>query len=580
MPSPKPFSRDYLLRLLRFAIRSQPFVLGNVVLALLSVILELAAVAIVLPLSTIAAGGTIAADSQWGRLLGLFGIQAAFATLLLCFIAIFSLRLITNFLNQSTSIFIGKRLQADLSSRAFARLVKDMSLRDIDSRSAGHFISLAGDETARAGAVVTGLNQTLAAVFMAGVYFIGILLFSSWLAAAVAIFLVVALLGLKGILRRSQALSARQLEEVKVAHSVFLDALNGLRSVRALSAEAFVTSRYDQIIRRYTKTYFVIDTLTLAVKVLPALVLLFCVGIAAWAGRLEVASPGALAALATGLALLLRFFPASGQILTLGMRLLADLRGASDVTHLLDEPTGPAQGPRSALKQPVELLELRRVAFAYKPSHPVLRDFSAQFGRGHVYALVGPSGSGKTTILDLLLGFYVPDSGEVLANGIPVRHLDSSSLRSRVILVGQQITILNDSVMNNIRFGSDAPLEAVEKACQIACIDEYIAALPLGYDTVLSYQGSNLSGGQRQRIAMARALLRDPDVLLLDESTSGLDAQTRDRVVGNIVDVYRNRIVIFATHDEALISGVHHVVALPNPPLPEEATAALAKDPA
>ena len=439
-----------------------------------------------------------------------------------------------------------------------------MSLREIDSKSAGHFISLAGDETARAGAIISALNQFLSVTLLATAYLTVIFYFLQWLGVAVVIFLVVTLVSLRGTLRRSQMLSARQLEESKIAHSVFLDALHGLRSVRALSAESFVTSKYDQIIKRYTRTHFIIEVLGHAAKVVPALILLLCIGLAAAAGFLDISEPRKLAVVVTALALLLRFFPAAGQTLSVAMRLLADLRAASDVTHLLDSNAATSGSlPRTVFEGRLERLELRQVNFSYKPTRPVLQNFSAAFQRGRSYALVGSSGSGKTTVFDLLLGFYAPDSGEVFANGIPMREMDSRRLRSRVILVGQQVTILNDTIANNIRFGSTAPHADIKAACIAACIDDYIEALPRGYEAVLSFQGANLSGGQRQRIAIARGLLRNPDALLLDESTAGLDADTRDEVIRNIMTLYRDRIVVFATHDRDLVSRVDEVILLP-----------------
>src|SRR6185503_10280748 len=270
---------------------------------------------------------------------------------------------------------------------------------------------------------------------------------------------------------------------------------------------------------------------------------------------------------------LLRFFPVAGHVLAYVMRLLADLRGASDVTHLLDEESASQSRRGTVLQSNVEQLELRAVSFAYKPGRPVLRDFSARLRRGRSYALVGASGSGKTTVLDLMLGFYSPDSGEVLVNGVLVTELDGPLLRSRIILVGQQVTILNDTVANNVRFGATATQSEVAAACRAACIDEYINTLPEGYEAVLSFQGSNLSGGQRQRIAIARGLLRNPDVLLLDESTTGLDALTRDQLTQNILRLYTDRIVVFATHDKELVSMVHDVITLPAPAPPHDVLA-------
>ena len=560
----KSFSIDYLVRLLRFCLRQHPIMWANVGLAFLSVLLELAAMASLIPISLIAAGEQIQAGSTWAKLFEYLNAKPTFASALLYFVIVFTLRLITQFLNQATSVFVGKRVQGDLSSRAFQRIVQDLSLREIDARSAGYFISLAGDETARAGGIVIVVNQLLATALLATVYFAAIMYVSWWLGLGVAGFLILVFLSLGGTLRKSQMLSARQLDEAKIAHSIFLDALNGLRSVRALSAETFVTSKYERIIHQYTTTHFFIDTLAFTAKLIPALILLVCIAVAAAAGYLNVGSASALAIMVTSLAFLLRFFPAAGQVLSLLMRLLADLRAASDVTHLLDtSATAQQASARRKLDGKVESLELRQVSFSYTPSQPVVQGFSTTLLRGRSYAFVGPSGSGKTTLFDLLLGFYAEDSGEVLVNGIPVQEIDGRQLKSRVVLIGQQVTILNDTVANNIRFGAVASDAEVKAACAAACIHSYIEGLPQGYETTLSFQGTNLSGGQRQRIAIARGLLRQPDVLLLDESTTGLDAQTRDRVIDNIMKKYSDRIVVYSTHDKDLISRVDEVILLP-----------------
>lgn len=559
----KSFSVDYLVRLLRFCLRQHPIMLANLGLAFLSVLLELAAMASLMPISLIAAGEQIQPGSKWAKLFEYFGASPTFASALIYFVIVFALRLTTQFLNQATSVFVGKRVQADLSSRAFQHIVQDLSLRDIDARSAGYFISLAGDETARAGAIVVVVNQLLATALLATVYLSAIAYVSWWLSLGVVAFLIVVFLSLSGTLRKSQILSARQLDEAKIAHSIFLDALNGLRSVRALSAETFVTSKYAQIIHQYTTTHFLIDTLAFTAKLIPALILLFSIAVAAAAGFLTVGNASALAVMVTSLAFLLRFFPAAGQALSLFIRLLTDLRAASDVTHLLEAPPAATQiSTRRTLDGHIDTLELRKVSFRYTPSQPVVQGISTKLERGRSYALVGPSGSGKTTLFDLLLGFYSPDSGEVLVNGIPVRCLNSLQLKSRMVLIGQQVTILNDTVANNVRFGAQASDTEVRLACSAACIDSFIENLPDRYETILSFQGSNLSGGQRQRVGIARGLLRNPDVLLLDESTTGLDAETRDSVVDNILESYRDKIVVFSTHDESVISQVDVVIDL------------------
>lgn len=555
-------SLAYLGQLLRFCLRRHPVLLANTALALLSVLIELAAMASVMPLSLIAAGEKIEPDSAWARVFRSLDAEPTFASALLLFAGLFTLRLLTQFFNQAVAARIAKRVQAELGARAFGAIVNDLSLREIDAKTSGHFISLAGDEAARAGHLVTVLNQLTASAFLTAVYLAAVLAFSLRLGGVVIAFLVIVLLGLGSTLRKIQRLGERQGLESRVVNSVFLDALTGLRSVRALSAEAFVVAKYRDLLQKYTTTHLYIDVLRFGAKLVPALILLSCVAGAAAGGRLRVAAPGELATVMTGLAFLLRFFPTAGEVLATSMFLLTYLRGAADVTGLADTPSARHTGT-TPLQTAVETIELRQASFSYVPGKPVIEGFSAVLRKGRSYAVVGASGSGKTTLFDLLLGFYAPDSGEVCANGIPLQRLQSRALRSRIALVGQQVAIFNDSIANNIRFGAAADERALRAACEVACIDEFVQTLPDRYETVLAFQGSNLSGGQRQRIGMARALLRDADVLLLDESTAGLDAETRDRAVKNILKLYRDRIVVFATHDKEVAAQVDEILFLP-----------------
>jgi ABC-type multidrug transport system fused ATPase/permease subunit len=158
------------------------------------------------------------------------------------------------------------------------------------------------------------------------------------------------------------------------------------------------------------------------------------------------------------------------------------------------------------------------------------------------------------------MGFYQPVRGGFRLNGSPAELCTVKELRQRIVLVSQDTTIFNDTIANNVRFGLGAPLEKIKHACRIACIHDFIAGLPQGYETVLSYRGTNLSGGQKQRLGLARAIMRSPEVLLLDESTSALDAGTRDLVVASLLSYAQSRIVLFVTHDHWLMSQVDVVL--------------------
>jgi ABC-type bacteriocin/lantibiotic exporter with double-glycine peptidase domain len=553
----------YLARLTRFAFAQNPLLYLAVALSLASVAVELLAMTSLLPLSSLAVGQALPADSLVVRALQAGGVSASFATLALVFVILFALRTITQLASQGVYFYFGRRILAQLASRAFGNIVKRAGLRQIEKNSIGYFISLAGDESFRASTLVISLIQLVGVGALATLYFVAIAIYSANAAVAVVAFLAVSGVSLIGSLRRSQRLGERQIEQSRSAGSLFLDALNGLRAVRAFSAEDYVAVRYRSEMFDYVRTLFRIDFVNLLSRSVPVLVLLVAFGAALGGGWLHGRSEFDVALVVTLLVLLLRFFPVVGQALNVLMRIVADSKAAKDVTTVIaGSPPSGADAKSQSLDAPVGLIVVRDLDFTHTGERPVLKGFNTRFERGRSYALVGPSGSGKSTLLDLLLGFYPPDSGEILIDGVPIGSIREASLRRRLLLLGQQPTIFNDTVLNNLCFGTAAPMGRVETASRLALLQPVIEELPRGYDTVLSYQGSNLSGGQRQRIGLARALLREPDVLLLDESTSALDRATRDEVVTNILREYRNRIVVFATHDESVASRVDVVVEI------------------
>jgi ABC-type multidrug transport system fused ATPase/permease subunit len=189
------------------------------------------------------------------------------------------------------------------------------------------------------------------------------------------------------------------------------------------------------------------------------------------------------------------------------------------------------------------------VSFAYEPGRPVLRNVSFAVKRGTVTAIVGPTGSGKSSLMSMMSRLFDPDSGSVSVDGVDLRQFDLDSLRENVSIALQENVLFGMSLRDNIRYVvPDATDEQVLEAARIACVEEYIAGLPDGLDTMLSDRGGKLSTGQRQRLSIARALVKDTPILILDEPTAALDADTEHRVLERLVTWAENRAVFLITH--------------------------------
>lgn len=189
------------------------------------------------------------------------------------------------------------------------------------------------------------------------------------------------------------------------------------------------------------------------------------------------------------------------------------------------------------------------VTFSYSAERSGVKNLSLKIRQGDFAVFVGQSGAGKSTIINLLTRFYDPDKGRILFDGVDLRHATVRSLRSQIGLVSQDVILFNCSVRENIRMGYlDATDEQVEAAAKAAEIHNFILSLPQGYDTPVGDRGGQLSGGQRQRIALARALVRNPAILILDEATSALDPATEAEILATIERITQDRTVIFITH--------------------------------
>ncbi len=239
------------------------------------------------------------------------------------------------------------------------------------------------------------------------------------------------------------------------------------------------------------------------------------------------------------------------------------IAAGQSVFEVLDHPTEGSGGTRSIARARGEI-EFRNVSFAYAGDKgAVLQDVSFHVRPGETVAIVGRSGGGKTTLVGLVPRFYDVQQGSVLLDGVDVREYRLTDLRSQVSLVSQDVVLFNDTIRNNIAFNAVDKTDAeVEAAARAANVMEFVAQQPLGFDTPLTDRGQNFSGGQRQRLSIARALLKDSPVLILDEATAALDNESERRVQQELSLLMRGRTTLVIAHRLSTVEGADRIIVL------------------
>jgi ATP-binding cassette subfamily B protein len=360
------------------------------------------------------------------------------------------------------------------------------------------------------------------------------------------------------------AVLAVQAEQAQLA-TVVEESVTGVRVVKGFGAEAVQAEKLrveaDDIRRESLKSARVRSTFLPALDLLPNLGMIAVLGIGGHRVLNGEMTTGQMIEFFQYIVLLVAPLRSLGMTVAFGQRAAAALLRVNEVLNTVPEVDDPPKPRSLPVEAPVGGVRFRHVTFGYDPKAPVLRGFDLTIEPGRSVALVGATGSGKSTVARLLTRFYDVQDGKVQIDGVDVRDLRLTDLRKAVGIVFEDTFLFNDTVIGNIAFAKpDAPIEDVHRAAMLAGAHDFVTQLPDGYDTVIGERGFSLSGGQRQRIAIARAILADPRVLVLDDATSAVDPSKEHEIRDAMATVMRGRTTIVIAHRAGTIALADTVV--------------------
>jgi len=490
--------------------------------------------------------------------------------MLLAYVLSNGFQLISNWLMAGLSQHALRDMRDDL----FGHL-QSLPLSFFDQRPAGELMSrLTNDIDAINQAVSQNITSLLASVLsMVGIV-VAMFILDRWLALAALLVVPIML----GFTRFVAVYTRRGFQELQKhlgkLNGIMEEAISGQKVVKAFRRNASMLEAFRESNEAVYRAGVMANTYALLLmpltSVLGNLFVIVLAGLGGWLALQGLVSVGIIATFVTYGQ---NFVGPLRQLSNLYNTIQAALAGAERVFELIDTPPeadSPDATPLTALQGRVQF---KGVNFAYRPGVPVLKDMTLDAKAGETFALVGPTGAGKTTIINLLTRFYEISGGSITIDGQDIRDMKKSDLRQKLGLVLQDTFLFSNTVMENIRYGRlGATDDEVMEAARLADADHFIHLLPQGYQTVLSERASNLSQGQRQLLAIARAILADPAILILDEATSSVDTRTEARIQKSLLRLMQGRTSFVIAHRLSTIRDANQVLVINHGEIVEKGT--------
>jgi subfamily B ATP-binding cassette protein MsbA len=462
--------------------------------------------------------------------------------------------------------YVGNQVITDVRQELFLQLMR-LPVGFHDTNTSGRLVSrVINDVNLMAGAVA-GVFRDLFQHGLTFIAMVGVIFYQNWKLAAISVVVIpLASFTMVRMGQRLRGLSMRGQEKIGDMASALQEALAGIRIVKSFGREDAEALRFRESNKGFLRaTMKATQVSSLASSHMEVIGVLGVAGIIWYGGYLVIQGTMTPGAFFSFLAAMIMAYTPLKRLAGANNTIQQALAAAERVFQVLDLPNEQDRDRGSKDLHPLtRSLEFRGVSFRYEGSGvPALVGIHLSVKAGEVLALVGSSGSGKTTLASLVPRFYEPTEGAILIDGQDIRHGTLRSLRKQIGIVSQDTVLFDDTVKNNIAYGRvGAADQEVLEAATLAYAHEFITRLPDGYHTVIGENGVKLSGGERQRLAIARAILRDPPILILDEATSSLDSESERIVQLAFSNLMRNRTTLVIAHRLSTVQNADRIVVL------------------
>ena len=489
-------------------------------------------------------------------------------------VAIYMLKGLCTYVQTILMNFIGQRVVADIRNRLY-QVIQTQSMSFFTKNQTGILMSrITNDVNSMQGAVSEAVTSLLKDSFTL-ICLMFVIFYRDWQLALVAMVIFpVTIYPIATFGRKIRKLATRTQVTMGSQTTLLQETISGARIVKAFGREDYESSRFSRENENLLK--LTLKSVSISAVSSPFMEFLGGVGIAAiiFYGGYQViqgvSTPGTFFSF---LAALIMLYEPIKRLTNVNNTIQQGIAGAQRVFSIIDAVPEIRNKPE-AIPLPAisKAIDIRNVTFRYEDT-PVLKQINLTVRAGEAVAFVGMSGGGKTTLVNLIPRFYDVSEGQILIDGRDIRDVTIESLRAQIGIVTQQTILFNDTVRNNIIYGDVEKTEAdVIRAAKAANAHHFIMNLPEGYDTVIGEQGTKLSGGERQRISIARALLKDAPILVLDEATSSLDTEAEIEVQEALENLMKGRTTLVIAHRLSTIRNADRIVVLVNGEIVEEGT--------